>query len=321
MATVTIDVDLPPGVTLTAYARHGDGHGFEVSWPWPARCRCDSCRKEGDAHLEVKDTVQVVRDLDIWGQPSFWVYQTAFHRCPWCHHRQHLVPPFKRRDVSYTLRFEQHVLRLLIGSNEEEVARRLGIAAETVSLIVRNQLADAGAKQVDPQRVVTDLGIDELSLKKRHKLYVTILTDLTDPDRPEVLAVAEGRDEAAARQCLGQLSEEQRRQVQTYRADMGPAFHAACRDLLKNAKAVVDRFHVAKRFNEAVDRERGKNHPGVQEEAVEGGAEDVPVTDVGVPPQPAGPVRGGEGQAGGAVCEVAPATDLVRDPGAVPGDL
>ena len=321
MATVTIDVDLPPGVTLTAYARHGDGHGFEVSWPWPARCRCDSCRKEGDAHLEVKDTVQVVRDLDIWGQPSFWVYQTVFHRCPWCHHRQHLIPPFKRRDVSYTLRFEQHVLRSLIGSNEEEVARRLGIAAETVSLIVRNQLADAGAKQVDPQRVVTDLGIDELSLKKRHKLYVTILTDLTDPDRPEVLAVAEGRDEAAARQCLGQLSEEQRRQVQTYRADMGPAFHAACRDLLKNAKAVVDRFHVAKRFNEAVDRERGKNHPGVQEEAVEGGAEDVPVTDVGVPPQPAGPVRGGQGEAGGADCEVAPATDLVRDPGAVPGDL
>ena len=321
MATVTIDVDLPPGVTLTAYARHGDGHGFEVSWPWPTRCRCDSCRKEGDAHLEVKDTVQVVRDLDIWGQPSFWVYQTVFHRCPWCHHRQHLIPPFKRRDVSYTLRFEQHVLRSLIGSNEEEVARRLGIAAETVSLIVRNQLADAGAKQVDPQRVVTDLGIDELSLKKRHKLYVTILTDLTDPDRPEVLAVAEGRDEAAARQCLGQLSEEQRRQVQTYRADMGPAFHAACRDLLKNAKAVVDRFHVAKRFNEAVDRERGKNHPGVQEEAVEGGAEDVPVTDVGVPPQPAGPVRGGQGEAGGAVCEVAPATDLVRDPGAVPGDL
>jgi transposase len=72
---------------------------------------------------------------------------------------------------------------------------------------------------------------------------------------------------------------------------MGPAFHAACRDLLKNAQAVVDRFHVAKKFNEAVDRERGKNHPGVQEEAVEGGAEGVPVVDVGVPPQPAGPVR------------------------------
>ncbi len=96
--------------------------------------------------------VQVVRDLDIWGQPSFWIYQTVFHRCPWCHHRQHLIPPFKRKNTGYTYRFEQHVLRSLIGSNEEEVARRLGLAAETVGLIVRNQLADAKAKQVDPQQ-------------------------------------------------------------------------------------------------------------------------------------------------------------------------
>ena len=203
MTAITIEVDLPPGVTITAYQRHGDGHGFEVSWPWPQRCRCDRCRREDQAYIEYKDTAQVVRDLELWGQPSFWVYRPAFHRCPWCHHRQFLIPPFKRKDTSYTYRFEQQVLRMLIGSNEEEVARRLGISAETVGLIVRNQLADAKAKEIDPQRVLTDVGIDELSLKKRHKLYATILTDLTSPQRPEVLAVAEGRDEAAARNRNG----------------------------------------------------------------------------------------------------------------------
>ena len=258
MAAITIDVDLLPGVTITAYERHGDGHGFEVSWPWPTRCRCDHCGREEEARIEVKEAVQIVRDLDIWGQPSFWIYQPAFHRCSFCNHRQHLIPPFKRRDVSYTYRFEQHVLRLLIGSNEEEVARRLGISAETVALIVRNQLADAKAKEIDPRRVITDVGIDELSLKKRHKLYVTLLTDLTDPRRPEVLTVAQGRDEAAARQCLGKLSEEQRRQVRTYRADMGQPFHNACRALLPNAKAVIDHFHVAKKFHEAIDGQRKK---------------------------------------------------------------
>jgi len=301
MATITIDVDLPPGVTITAYQRHGDGHGFEVSWPWPERCRCDHCRREEEAHLEVKEAVQVVRDLDLWGQPSFWIYQPAFHRCPHCHHRQHLIPPFKRRDTSYTYRFEQHVVRALIGSNEEEVGRRLGISAETVGLIVRNQLADTKAKTVDGQRVVTDVGIDELSLKKRHKLYVTILTDLTNPDRPEVLAVTEGRDEAAGRKCLEKLSAQQRLQVQTYRADMGPAFHAACRGLLPNAQAVIDRFHVAKKFHEVVDRERKKNHAGLQAEAHEGSAEGISLVDVGVPAEPQGPDRAGEGQAGGVV--------------------
>jgi ribosomal protein S14 len=118
MATVTIDLDLPPGVTITGYERHGDGHGFEVDWPWPARCRCDRCGREADARVEVKDTPQVVRDLDVWGQPSFWVYQPAYHRCPHCGRRQHLIPPFKRKDASYTLRFEQQVLRSLIGGTD-----------------------------------------------------------------------------------------------------------------------------------------------------------------------------------------------------------
>ena len=321
MATISIDVDLPPDVTITAYERQGPGHGFEVSWPLPQRCRCDRCRREDQAYLEFKSTPQVVRDLDIWGEPSFWIYRPAYHRCPRCHHRQFLVPPFKRRDVSYTYRFEQQVLRLLIGSNEEEVARRLGISAETVALIVRHQLADAKSKAIDPQRVITDVGIDELSLKKRHKLYATILTDLTNPDQPQVLAVADGRDEAAARKCLEKLAAAQRQQVQTYRADMAQAFHNACRDLLPNAKAVVDRFHVAKKFNEAIDGQRKKNHPGVQGEAVAGGAEAVPVADVGVPPGPAGAVPGGQAEAGGVVCQTPPAAGAVRVTAAVPEDL
>ncbi|MGH3514074.1 MAG: transposase [Pseudonocardiaceae bacterium] len=288
MANITIDIDLPPGVEVTGYERHGDGHGLEVSWPLPGACRCETCQTEAPARLEWRDGVRVVRDLDILGQPSFWAYQAVFHRCPRCGHRQDLVPPFKRRDVAYTFRFEAHALRLLIGSTEEEVARRLGVAAETVARIVTNQLADAKAQQVDPGRVVTDVGIDELSLKKRHRLYVTILTDLTDPDRPAVLAVAAGRDEAAGRRCLEKLSEGQRRQVRTYRADMGPAYHAACRGLLPGAKAVIDRFHVARLFHKAVDRERGKNHPGLQGQADEGAADGVPLPDVGVPTQPRG---------------------------------
>ena len=92
MATITIDVDLPEGVTIAAYERHGDGHGFEVSWPLPSRCRCDHCRRDEDAHLEFKEAVQVVRDLDLWGQPSFWVYQLllsgSFQVVTRCHDRR-----------------------------------------------------------------------------------------------------------------------------------------------------------------------------------------------------------------------------------------
>jgi transposase len=282
MATLTIDVDLPPGVEITGYERHGDGHGIEVRWPLPPRCRCEWCGHDDRAHIEFKTTPQATRDLDLWGQPCFWIYQAPFHRCPRCDYRQHIIPPFKRKDVAYTYRFEQFVLRSLIGSTAEDVARRLGISAETVERIVDYQLAEERA--IDPDRVITDIGLDELSLKKRHRLYVTLLTDLTDPARPRILAVARGRDQAAAEACLDHLSEEQRRRVRTHRVDMGPAYPAACAARLENSRAVTDRFHVAKKFNEVVDGLRKKNDPRVQGETDQVGAEGVPVADVGVPP-------------------------------------
>ena len=70
------------------------------------------------------------------GQPSFLIFQPCFHRCSRCGHRQEHFAPFKRKKVMYTDRFEGYVLWMLIGSNEEEVAQRLGIAAETVALYV-----------------------------------------------------------------------------------------------------------------------------------------------------------------------------------------
>ena len=50
--------------------------------------------------------------------------------------------------MSYTYRFEEAVLRSLIGSTEEDVARRWGISAETVALIVGNQLGEAEAGSI-----------------------------------------------------------------------------------------------------------------------------------------------------------------------------
>lgn len=113
---------------------------------------------------------------------------------------------------------------------------------------------------IDPERVITDIGLDELSLKKRHRLYVTLMTDLSDPSQPKVLAVARGKDTAAALKCLDQLSEEQRQQVRTHRVDMGSASPAACAARLKHSRAVTERFPVAKKFNEVVDGLR-KNGP------------------------------------------------------------
>ena len=141
------------------------------------------------------------------------------------------------------------MLRSLIGSTAEEVARRLGIWPRQYR-IVENQLTED--RQIDPQRVITDIGLDELSLKKRHRLYVTLMTDLSDPTRPQILAVERGRDTTATLKCLDRLTQEQRQQVRTHRVDMGRLIRRRA-PWLPHGRAVTDRFHVAKKFNEVVD--------------------------------------------------------------------
>jgi transposase len=310
MASITIDIDLPEGVTVTSYHRLGEAHAFEVDWAWPEQWCCPRCGHEEKARWELTGKARVLRDLDVWGQPGFWTYPAAFHRCAQCHHRQDLIPPFKRKDASYTYRFEQHVVRLLIGSNESEVARRLGISAETVARIV--QLHVSAAKQVDPAKVITDIGMDEISLKKRHQLYVTILTDLTRPEQPEVLAVMKGRDEAAATACLECLTPQQRAAVRRYRVDMGAAYHSACARLLPKAAGVIDRFPVAKLFNDAIDGARKKNHAAVQGEVEPSRAESLSFAHVAVSPRPQGFDDARPDQAGNAVHADPATADAVR---------
>jgi transposase len=257
MPSVEMEMDLPDGVVVRGYERIEDGHAFEVAWPLPEEVKCEGCDHWERASVRWKEhTFYVIRDLDVWGQPTFFVYQPPFHHCSRCGRRQELAPPFKRKHVTYTDRFEEQVIRLLIGSTEEEVARRLGISAETVATIVRHQLKDE--QTIDPRRNITDLGLDEISLKKGHKLYVTVLTDLTDQARPQVLAVAEGRDQAAAEKCLHLLTDGQRAAVRAHRTDMSPAYTAACVASLPGSQQVIDRFHVAKKLGEVVDRVRKK---------------------------------------------------------------
>jgi transposase len=319
MASITIDIDLPEGVEFTGYERCGKGHGFEVTWRWPERCRCQRCGHEDQARLEQNGKQRVIRHLDVCGQPSFWIYEGVFHRCARCHHRQDLIPPFKRKDASYTYAFEEHVVRLLIGSTEEDVARRLGISAETVGRIVRNQLQEV--RTIDPTREIRDVGMDEISLKKRHKLYVTVFTDLTDPERPRLLAVKSGRDEAAGRACLECLTPEQRAKVESYRVDMGTSFNSACQKGLPNARGVTDRFHVAKLWNETLDGLRKKNHARAQGEAVAGGAEGISLADVGDASRPTELDGRGSAETGEAVHADTRIADAVQSAGAFQGDL
>src|SRR5882672_9056206 len=61
MASITLELDLPEGVTVESYQRHEDAHALEVAWPLPQTCTCERCGHCGPPRLEWKDETRIVR--------------------------------------------------------------------------------------------------------------------------------------------------------------------------------------------------------------------------------------------------------------------
>ena len=165
----------------------------------------------------------------------------AAHAPPAVHH-----PPVQTqgRILHLSLRAVRAPLALS-GSTAKEVARRLGISAETVDRIVENQLTED--RQIDPQRVVTDIGLDESSLKKRHRLDVTLTTLIGATDAAADLGGGawQRHDGDAGNAWIGS-----RRNNANRSAPIGSTWGRLIRRRLPRqvaptAGAVTDRFHVA----------------------------------------------------------------------------
>jgi len=102
-------------------------------------------------------------------------------------------------------------------------------------------------------RGLTMVGIDEVSYAKRHK-YATVVYDLK---RSCVVWVGRGRArETIDRFFKHRLSDYQKAKIKWACCDMSEAFMGAIQHHCPNAQLVLDRFHVVKAINDAVDEVR-----------------------------------------------------------------
>jgi len=97
------------------------------------------------------------------------------------------------------------------------------------------------------------IGIDEISYCKGHK-YATIVYDL---ERSCVVWVGQGKGRETIDEFFNErLSKYQKSQIKWASCDMSQAYIGAIEHHCPNAKLVLDRFHIAKALNEAVDEVR-----------------------------------------------------------------
>jgi len=100
---------------------------------------------------------------------------------------------------------------------------------------------------------VTKLGIDEFSLKKGHKNFLCVLVDLEDNT---VIDVLEKRTKEYLIKYFKDLGDTFCNRITVLSSDMWDGFAGLVGTVFPNAKLVIDRFHLFKNLNKALDNFR-----------------------------------------------------------------
>ena len=99
----------------------------------------------------------------------------------------------------------------------------------------------------------TTLGLDEIALRKGHGNFVAIITAQTTSGRVQLLAVLPDRLKTTVSTWLSSIPEVVRERITTVCTDMWDGYVAAASEAVPAALIVIDRFHVARHYRDAVD--------------------------------------------------------------------
>jgi transposase len=249
--TVSQLLDLPQfDVTGYRVERRGEQeivHLYCVHQDEVAICPC--CREISTTFHDRKE--RCVRDLDIWGKSTLLHFISRRFDCERCGR------PFTERlacvdrQRRHTRRFEQHIYRRCLSSDCKAVAGEAWLHEATVKGIFKRWARHTARRQGGPR--VQVLGIDEIALKKRHKQFALVLSDL---ERRCVIAVLPERSKERLEQWFADLAPAERNAIRVVSIDMWEPYRQAVRTKLPQAQLVADRFHVMKQLNDRLTQMR-----------------------------------------------------------------
>ena len=239
-------------VTMFAVRREGD---FEVLHLMCAhRENVAICPKCGEMCETVhEEKPRCIRHLDIWGKRTDLHFLSRRFECDECGKIFTEQLPFVDEHRRHSTAFELDIYEKCKSGNRKKVAEKEGLSQSTAKDIFNRW---ARSKIHRSEHILTRvLGIDEISLKKRHKQFALVLSDI---DRRCILDILPVRDKDALEKWIDELTELQRKTIQFVSIDMWSPYYYAVRNKLSRAKIVVDRFHVMKQLNWRMTQLRGR---------------------------------------------------------------
>jgi|SRR3989338_4002088 len=211
------------------------------------KCKCPKCKRRCSI---IECYNRIIRDLDLCGLKCYIILETYHIKCS-CGYYGIEKLDFLDKYARYTKRFVEYVAQLCQKMSLKDVAEIAGINWKTAKRIDKEELQKLvkGLKNADPKRI----GVDEVAYEKGHK-YLTVVRDL---DLGRVIWVKEGRAKEDLDQFFVELGKKKCKRIIVAVIDMWKPYIASIKEYT-NAEIVFDKFHVAKKINEAVDNIRKK---------------------------------------------------------------
>jgi len=236
-----------------------------------------TCRRCGRVITEQHgvDQPRLLRHLPILGHPVYLRIRPKRFRCPFCHRQPTTTQTLDWYDPKalHTKAYERHLIVQLINSTLTDVSEKEDVSAAALLGILDRWIATT--LDWDSLPPCPTLGIDEIALLKGHRDFIAVITARDQAGELHVVAVLPDRLKTTIVSWLRRLPEAVRTRITTVCTDMWEGYVSAVEEVLPSATLVIDRFHVARQYRDAVDRLRKQEVKRLRKELPEEQQDDL----------------------------------------------
>ena len=206
---------------------------------------CPVCKKKRRKVIEVRE--RLIRDENVSRKKCFILLKTYRIICKGCYRGMEKLD-FILPGERFTERFAKHIYELCEKMTLKDAAKECMINWRTAKRIDKKKLKEKfkDLKGISPTRI----GVDEIAHEKGHK-YLTIVRDVD----AGVIWVGIGRKKETLDKFFNELGKRKCKKISVAVIDMWDPYIKSIKDNT-NADIVFDKFHVAKKVNEAIDNIR-----------------------------------------------------------------
>jgi transposase len=236
-----------------------------------------SCRRCGRTISERHglDEPRLLRHLPILGRVVYLRLRPKRFRCPFCDDHPTTTQRLDWYDPNalHTKAYERHLILHLVNSTFTDVEAKEDVTTDALLGIVDRWIARS--VEWDTLEPFVTLGIDEIALLKGHRDFVAVVYAQTEHGTLHVLAVLPDRLKATVMAWLQTIPPSIRERITTVCTDIWEGYITAIQEVLPAATLVVDRFHVARHYRDAVDKLRKQELRRLQKELPKAAQDDL----------------------------------------------